>query len=147
MEDLFYIVPIGDNWYNLRLKDSHYVLGCGSDLDRLLKTLRGLIKRYRTPAKLLSAVENFEDRGKVNDLTLAVYQGQYEALGNVMSDVVKKCVRDALEEVKFDTPFHRNRKKHKLNKVNHSSEVIEEKTEEDNPVLIVKSVKKFRRSR
>ena len=146
MEDLFYIVPIGDNWYNLRLKDSHYVLGCGSDLDRLLKTLRGLIKRYRTPAKLLSAVENFEDRGKVNDLTLAVYQGQYEALGNVMSDVVKKCVRDALEEVKFDTPFHRNRKKHKLIGSNHSSEVIEEKAEvKEEPVTLKKGIRLKRR--
>ena len=131
MEDAFYIIQTREDWYRLHFAETHYVLGCGSDVKKLLETLRRLIKRCKNIKNVRKLLESFEDRGIVHENTRNVYEEEYKDSNHCCDVIVAETIRDTLEEVKFDTPFHRNRKKHKLIGSNHSSEVIEEKTEEE----------------
>ena len=47
----------------------------------------------------------------VNDSTREVYEQDYLAYHREYHDIVVKTVREALDEVKFDTPFHRAMKR------------------------------------
>ena len=64
MLDSFYIVgkntPISGVWYKLVIKDTHFCVSCGSDLEKILKVLKTYVKRYRTSKRLLSAMSKLE---------------------------------------------------------------------------------------
>lgn len=111
MENMFYIVSPREGWYRLHIKDSHYCLGAGRNLDALLETLRKTVKRYKRVSRLENALKELEDHGEVNDNTRSIYFEEYTLLAHVYTDKVYSTVRCALEEVKFDTPFRRNIKK------------------------------------
>ena len=147
MEEAFYIIQTREDWYRLHFSETHYVLGCGSDVKKLLETLRRLIKRCKNIKNVRKLIESFEDRGVVNENTRSVYEEELKDSNHCCDVIVAQTIRDALEEVKFDTPFHRNRKKHKLIGSNHCSDVIEEKTEEEIRPVSLKVGKKFKRNR
>ena len=111
MENKFYIVSPREGWYRLHIKDSHYCLGAGDDLNTLLETLRKTVKRYKRVSRLENALKELEDRGEVNENTQLVYAGEYTLLAHVYEETVKKTVHSALEEIKYDSPLHRNFKK------------------------------------
>lgn len=110
MTDLFYIVMIRENWYRLHVSSTHYCLGAGSDVDKLLGTVYNLTRKYKRPEKLLKALSNLEDKGKVYPNMLSVYEEDYNNLSAFWSGAVKNSVEKAMEDSKFDTPFHRSRK-------------------------------------
>lgn len=114
MKDLFYIVKIGD-WYRLHIKDTHYCIGGCENLSPLLNTVRRLIKKYRTKARLISALSSLEDKGLVNEKMTEVYQQDYELYSDECDEVLAEVIEKALTEVKEDTPFKRAQKR--LNKV------------------------------
>ena len=43
MYELFYIIETQEGWYQLCVKGTHYVLSSGSDLDKILMTLKNLL--------------------------------------------------------------------------------------------------------
>lgn len=110
MYDCFYIVEPREGWYRLHLKDTHYCLGSGDSIERLLNTLRRLVKKYRTKTKFLRAINHLEDRGLVGEKMLSLYREDYTNTHHLYSDIVKVAVKESLEEVKKDTPFNRVRK-------------------------------------
>ena len=56
MYDLFYIIEVSPQWYNLIVKDTHYCITCGSDLELLKRT----IYKY-VPPNRYSSVSPHED--------------------------------------------------------------------------------------
>lgn len=111
MTKAFYIVQVREDWYRLHITSTHYCLGACTSIEPLLGTVKRLTKKYRTEQKLLRGLSQTEDRGLVNDSTREVYEQDYLAYHREHHDIVVKTVREALDEVKFDTPFHRAMKR------------------------------------
>lgn len=117
MYDVFYIVEVGENWYHLHIKDTHYCLGATHDLEALKRTIKRLVKKYRTKERLMRGLAQMEDKGKVNENMTKIYAELYAGLHHYYDEVVKITVKEALEEVKQDSTF--NRVKKRLKTVTH----------------------------
>lgn len=114
MKDTFYIV-CKDNWYRLHIKDTHYCIGGCPSPEPLLKTVRRLIKKYRTKSRLFNALSHQEDKGLVNKKMTEKYAEEYELYSEDCDDILTEVVEQAVREVKEDTPFKRSQRI--LNKV------------------------------
>lgn len=111
MYDVFYIVKVREDWYQLHIKDTHYCLGAGKSLEPLLRTVKRLVKKYRTKDRLLRGLSKLEDGGKVSEKTIGVYIEYYNTLSGFYSDLVKSTVKEAQDEVKEDSTFNRVKKR------------------------------------
>ena len=111
MTKAFYIVQIREDWYRLHLTSTHYCIGGGIDLQPLLNTVTRLTKKYRTESRLLKGLSMTEDKGLISEKTKDFYEEDYNSLSQSFEDLVKTTVKKALDEVKFDTPFHRAMKR------------------------------------
>lgn len=114
MTKAFYVVMVSEDWYRLHVTSTHYCLGAGSDLKALLRTVERLTKKYRSEHKLLKGLSQMEDGGQVNDSTYVLYEKDYKDLHKYFDSKVETTVKKALEEVKFDTPYHRAMRKSAL---------------------------------
>ncbi len=109
MKDTFYMV-CKDNWYRLHIKDTHYCIGGGPSPEPLLKTVRRLIKKYRTKSRLFNALSHQEDKGLVNEKMTEKYAEEYELYSEDCDDILAEVVEQAVREVKEDTPFKRSQR-------------------------------------
>ena len=116
MKDLFYIVKINDGWYRLHIKDTHYCLGSGESVKPLISTVTRLVRKYKTKAKLFSALSRLEDKGHVNDKMTEVYEEEYELYGDACEDLIEEAVTKALERVKNNTPLMRSKRISRMHK-------------------------------
>lgn len=66
-----------------------------------------LTKRYRNEQKLLKGLSKLNDGGQVSEKTFEVYDKEYNNSDYHFEKEVSDTVKKALEEVKFDTPYHR----------------------------------------
>lgn len=135
MLDTFYIVgkntPVSGMWYKLLLKDTHFCISCGGDLDKILQVLKTYVKRYRTRTKLLSALSKL-DYNKVSPATFAQAEKEFKSCGDyykdLVTDTVEQALRELREEDKVNSPL--NKAKRRLGKGNvakTTSPVTEEK--------------------
>lgn len=117
MTKAFYIVQVREDWYRLHVTATHYCLGACQSIESLLNTVVRLTKKYRNENKLLKGLSKMEDGGHISEKTLEVYEQDYENSDYHYETEVSETVKKALDEVKFDTPYHRalkrtlNRKK------------------------------------
>lgn len=109
MKNTFYMI-CKDNWYRLHIKDTHYCIGGGPSPEPLLKTVRRLIKKYRTKSRLFNALSSKEDKGVVNEKMYKVYQEEYELYSEDCDDMLYEVVAKAVEEVKENTPLKRSQR-------------------------------------
>ena len=114
MYEVFYIIETQEDWYQLCVKGTHYVLYSGSDLDCLLETLKRLVKKYRYKERLMKALSKTEDKGQVNEKTMTVYEDWYNELSHHYDGLVKRTVKEALEEAKQDSTFNKVKKRLKV---------------------------------
>ena len=115
MTKAFYIVRVKEDWYRLHMTTTHYCLGACQSLESLLNTVVRLTKKYRNENKLLKGLSKMEDGGHISEKTLEVYEQDYENSDYHYETEVSETVKKALDEVKFDTPYHRALKR-KFNK-------------------------------
>ena len=115
MTKAFYIVRVKEDWYRLHMTTTHYCLGACPSLESLLNTVVRLTKKYRNENKLLKGLSKIEDGGHISEKTLEVYEQDYENSDYHYETEVLETVKKALDEVKFDTPYHRTLKR-KFNK-------------------------------
>lgn len=115
MTKAFYVVRVREDWYRLHVTATHYCLGACSSLESLLNTVVRLTKKYRNENKLLKGLSKMEDGGHCNQSTTEIYMQDYLELHHYYDKVVENTVKKALDEVKFDTPYHRTLKR-KFNK-------------------------------
>ena len=112
MYDLFYIVEVSPQWYNLILKDTHYCIACGSDLESMKRTIHHYVRKYKTEDRVYRAISGLSDGGRVSPATLTQRQKVYDSGKHlVFNDLVRGVVAQALKDNRQDTPYHHAKKK------------------------------------
>ena len=112
MYDLFYIVETRPHWYNLLVKDTHYCVACGSDIQVLLNTVYKYVRKYKIEDRVYSALSKMTDRGVPPTTTLNKRKAQYTTGGHlVFNDLIRGVVSQALKDNRQDTPYHHAKKK------------------------------------
>ena len=139
MTDTFYIAHheiTGGTWYMLIVKDNHFCISCGGDLDRILKSLKRCVKRTRNKSRLMRELEGLECGGRVSPATFEQREEWYREHGEDYEDlvhsVVLEALREAREEDKENSPLRKttNRLK-KVGRIKAVAETIEESPKVD----------------
>ena len=103
MTNTFYITgteTLGGTWYMLLVKDSHFCISCGSDLDKILKSLKRCVKRTRTRERLFRELNGLDCGGKVSPATFEQREEYFRAHGEDYVDLVHSTVVEALQEAR-----------------------------------------------
>ena len=112
MYDLFYIVEVTPQWYNLIVKDTHYCIACGSDLEVFKRTIYNYVRKYKIEDRVYRVLRGLSDGGHV---PLTVFEKRREDYLSgrhlVFNDLVRGVVAQALKDNRQDTPYHRTKKK------------------------------------
>lgn len=123
MLNSFYITATKETssrtWYQVLLKDTHFCMSCGTDLDSLLEGLKTIVKTYRTRQRLDRALMSMTYPAKVSEPTFRQRSAYYAEHGEDYEDLVHSTVLQALEEAreedKRNSPY--NKTKRKIKKV------------------------------
>ena len=108
MYDLFYIVEVHDHWYNLRLKNTHYCVGCGSDIENLLGTVGHYVKKYKTAERVYLMIRGLSDGGRMSPATFDQYKAQYDSGKSFpFKQMVYDAVALAKKEDRENSPYNR----------------------------------------
>ena len=154
MTDTFYIAyneTIGGTWYMLCVKETHFCIACGSDLERLLKSLKKCVKRVRYKERLMRELQGLDCGGRVSPATLEQRQEWYLHHGEDYADLVHSTVvealREAREEDKENSPLRKatNRLK-KAGRITALANTTEERVEKT-PTPVEESPKILRKPR
>ena len=112
MYDLFYIIEVSPQWYNLIVKDTHYCIACGSDLEPLKRTIYKYVRKYKIEDRVYRVLRGLSDGGRVCPSTLTQRQEDYlKGKHLVFNDLVRGVVAQALKDNRQDTPYHHAKKK------------------------------------
>lgn len=108
----FYIIQPNarEQWYRLHITETHYCLGGGVSVEQLLNSMDNYIKTFKSPARLLGAVHETEDGGRVYENTRAHYEEEYNTCTR-FDEEVEEHINNAFEEVKNSTPMRRGLRK------------------------------------
>lgn len=109
MAEAFYIVQPENNWYRLHSTSTHYCLGSGKSIERLLDTVERLTKECRNEQGLLNRLSETEDKGHITKKTFEVYEKDYNNLPRFDKEV-RERVEKTLEDIKHNTSFNRSRR-------------------------------------
>lgn len=115
LQGVFYIVDKSkspsDQWWQIRLVESHYVVSAVGSYEHALECLKTLCKRYRTYKRLMRALRNCEHHISAEDKKNM--DKEYASIGQVYSDIVEeivsKCTNDIKEVTKKKPLFNRKR--------------------------------------
>lgn len=107
MKDLFYIVNLSDvngEWYRLHLTTTHHCLGGCGDYHTLLKTVKRLVKKYKTPDRITRVVAR--TTGKMSESTYEKYCEDYERYSD-FEEEIESIVNETMQKVKESNPMFR----------------------------------------
>lgn len=108
MKETFYIIEVSPQWYNLLVKDSHFCLACGTDLEVLKKTIYNCVRKYKTEDRLNRVIEELSNSGQIAPSTFNQRQKDFDSGKHlVFEDLVEEVVAEALKDNRKDTPYHR----------------------------------------
>ena len=91
---------VGGDWYMLMVRDTHFCIACGSDLGKILTSLRRSVKRNKTKARLMRELSGLDCQGKVSPATYSQREEYYRNHGKDYEDLVLSVVQEALREVR-----------------------------------------------
>ncbi len=101
MRDTFYISYDETwKWYMLLTKDTHFCLASGDTLEKVLKSLKKFVTRYRTKDRLFNAINSMECKGHVPPKVLEVRRGYFTEHGEDYSTVVEDTVLEAIRQAR-----------------------------------------------
>lgn len=116
MLNTFYLMTSDEHerpWYMLIVRDTHFCVSCGSDLEKTMRLLKDYVKTYRTKERLLHALSGLDCKGKVSTPTFAQREEYFRAHGEDYKDLIHKVVREAMsearEEDKANSPLNKAR--------------------------------------
>ena len=87
MTGTFYIAhspTVGGTWYMLCVRDTHFCISCGSDLERILKSLSKCVKRVRYKERLLRELSGLDCGGTVSPATFEQREEWYRLHGEAI---------------------------------------------------------------
>ena len=112
MYDLFYIIEVTPQWYNLLVRDTHYCLACGSDLEVFKRTIYKYVRKYKVEDRVYRALRGLSTKGLVPPKVFEQRRKDYlSGKHEVFSDLVRGVVSEALKDNRKDTPYHHAKKK------------------------------------
>ena len=112
MKDLFYIVEVHPQRYNLLVKDTHYCIACGSDLESFKRTIYSYTRKYKTEDRVYKALRGLSDGGRVSPATYDQRQKDYMSGKHLpYTTLVSGVVAQALKDNRQDSPFNRVKKR------------------------------------
>ena len=112
MYDLFYILEVRPQWYNLILKDTHYCVACGSDLETFKRTIYNYVRKYKIEDRVFNTLRGLSDGGRVPPTVFTQRQKDYDSGKHlVFNDLIRGVVAQALKDNRQDTPYHHAKKK------------------------------------
>jgi hypothetical protein len=93
LEKVFYIVNIGraeSDWWQLRIRDTHFVVSAVATKGDVLRCLRTICLRYKTLPRLQRALRGSEQ--KMGQVTLDKYRAEYKEQGMYNNEEVEGIV-------------------------------------------------------
>ena len=155
MTDTFYIAY--DNspprtWYMLIIKDTHFCISCGMDLDKILKSLKKCVKRTRSKERLLREIRGLNCGNTVSPATFEQREEWYKLHGKDYEDLVHSTVLEALHEAKEEdrenSPLRKTTKRlQKVGLISPVSKVYAEGLEKTTTTIVDSSPKILRKPR
>lgn len=101
MRDTFYInYDEKRDWYMLCIKETHFTISSGNDLDKILAVLSDYVKRYRTHDRLMTALSHLESKGVVAPKTFAQREEYFKEHGDDYAKLITRVVDYALKEAR-----------------------------------------------
>ena len=124
----------------LLVRDTHFCISCGSDLEKIVQCLKRSVKRNRRKERLLRELSGLECGGRVSPATFAQREEWYRAHGEDYADLVHSTVvealREAREEDKENSPLRKTAiRLKKAGGVKTIENCIKETTKEDYSTL------------
>ena len=108
MYDCFYIVETHTGWYNLRLMNTHYCIGCGGSVDNLIELVKRYTKKYRTTERVLQVIRGLSDGGRMSPATFNQYKEEYDSGKSFpFKQMVYDAVALAKKEDRENSPYNR----------------------------------------
>lgn len=102
-------------WYMLCLRETHFCMSCGKDLDFILKKVGEFVKRYKTKERMMRSLSELESKGLVTPKVFQQREDYYKSHGNDFSELLLTTVETALIEVrieeKVNSPFNKTKKR------------------------------------
>ena len=112
MYDLFYIIEVTPQWYNLIVKDTHYCIACGDDLEVFKRTIYNYVRKYKIEDRVYRVLRGLSDGGHVPPTVFEKRREDYLSGRHlVFNDLVRGVVAQALKDNRQDTPYHRTKKR------------------------------------
>lgn len=105
LEGVFYIVEIKTHntpIWQLRLRDSHFVMSAVGSKEKVLECLRTICFRYKTYDRLKKVLRDCEF--KTNKLTIQRYQIEYNNSAKFFNEEVEEIVRECMKSVVKKSP-------------------------------------------
>lgn len=112
MHGLFYIIEVSPQWYNLILKDTHYCVACGGDLEVFKRTIYKYVRKYKVEDRVYKALKDTESGGRVPPTVYEQRRKDYLSGKHIVfNDLIRGVVSQALKDNRQDTPYHHAKKK------------------------------------
>lgn len=112
MYDLFYILEVKPQWYNLIVNDTHYCIACGSDLEKMKALVYKYVRKYKIEDRVYSMLKDLSDGGRVPPTVYKQRREDYLSGKHlVFDDLIRGVVSEALKDNRQDTPYHHAKKK------------------------------------
>lgn len=139
MKDLFYIIEVSPQWYNLILKRTHYCIACGDDLEMFKRTIHKYVRKYKVPDRVYRVLKGLSDSGHVPPTVYEMREKSYLSGKHlVFEDFIRGVVEEALKENRKDTPYHHTKKK--VVKVTPPTTVVNTTTNTKEVKVVVKKI-------
>lgn len=152
MTTSFYLTAtesIGGTWYQLIIRDTHFCVSCGSNLERILEVLKSYVKQYRTKERLLRAMRDLDCGGKVSPATFEHREDYYKIHGkdfeSLLTTIIGEAQKEAREEEKANSPLRKA--KARLTKAGGVKTIETKPVEETTPPQTTKDSPKFLRKK
>lgn len=111
MKNKFYIVKVREGWYRLHVLPTHFCLGATDNIQALLNTVENITFKYKNPKGLDNRLSQLSFGDGTNKAMTAIYEKDFIEGGHIYKKEVVGAVEKGLERVKYNSPFHRLRRK------------------------------------
>lgn len=139
MYDLFYILEVRPQWYNLIVKDTHYCVACGNDLEKIKRTIYKYVRKYKIEDRVYNTLRGLESGGRVCPATYDKRREDYLSGKHIVfNDLIRGVVSLALKDNRQDTPYHHAKKK--VRTIPHKTVAVASPLPPPNEVRVVKKI-------
>lgn len=126
-------------WYMVLDNITFNCVCSGSDLDRAIKAVGNVIKRYKTEARYLKELKERDTRSNVSNPMRCLYEAIYNTYGDFYSDYIEEQEDLAYGDITFKTPLQRTKDIKKKTTVR---KLVTPTTTEKNDVEVSKTLRR-----